>query len=162
MRIDPPVSEPIAAGARPAATATADPLLEPPATRWTRVSHGFHGAPIGSLRPHPPKANSTMCVLPSGIIPAASSLSTAVAVSAATRPCQLFEPAVVTPVLDVQQILERDRQAVQRTAAQSGLALQIGCGRAIERGFAIDLDKRMRVSIERRNALEACGDDVVR
>ena len=66
--------------ARPAATATAEPLDEPPATRWVAMSHGFHGAPIGSLRPQPPNANSTMCVLPSGIMPAPTSFATAVAV----------------------------------------------------------------------------------
>jgi hypothetical protein len=47
MRMEPPVSDPSAAGASPAATATAEPLLEPPATRCVVVSHGFHGAPIG-------------------------------------------------------------------------------------------------------------------
>ena len=80
MRTEPPVSDPIAAGVRPAAVATAEPLLDPPATRWTVVSHGFHGAPIGSLRPQPPNANSTRCVLPSGIMPAAIRRSTDVAV----------------------------------------------------------------------------------
>ena len=80
MRIEPPVSEPIAAGQSPPATATAEPLDEPPATRCVFASHGFHGAPIGWLRPQPPNANSTMCVLPSGIIPAAVSRATAVAV----------------------------------------------------------------------------------
>src|SRR6266567_1409342 len=95
MRIDPPVSVPSAAGASAAATATAEPLLDPPATRCVAVSHGFHGAPIGSLQPQPPNANSTRCVLPSGIIPAASNRSTTVAVSLAT-PCGRFlEPAVV-------------------------------------------------------------------
>src|SRR5438128_3485464 len=95
MRIDPPVSEPTAAGARPAATATAEPLLEPPATRCVFVSQGFHGAPIGALRPHAPYANSTRCVLPSGIMPAASRWSAALAVSAA-MPCgRAFDPAVV-------------------------------------------------------------------
>src|SRR5436190_468226 len=95
MRTDPPVSEPSAAGARPPATATAEPLDEPPATRCTWGSHGFHGAPIGWLRPQPPNANSTMCVLPSGIIPAATSRSTAVAVWSATRPAQDFDPPLV-------------------------------------------------------------------
>ena len=80
IRMEPPVSEPSATGASAAATATAEPLDEPPATRWVRVSHGFHGAPIGALRPHPPNANSTMCVLPSGIIPASTRRATAVAV----------------------------------------------------------------------------------
>src|SRR4030095_7766928 len=62
-------SEPSAAGASPAATATAEPLLDPPATRRTDVSHGFQGAPIGSLRPPPPNANPTLCVFASGITP---------------------------------------------------------------------------------------------
>ena len=74
------VSDPIAAGQSPPATATADPLDEPPATRCVFASHGFHGAPIGRLRPQPPNANSTMWVLPSGIMPAAVRRSTAVAV----------------------------------------------------------------------------------
>src|SRR5262245_7596517 len=95
MRTDPPVSEPIAAGASPAATATAEPLLEPPATRCVPASHGFQGAPIGPLRPQPPNANSTMCVLPSAIAPAEISLRTAVAVATDCRPRQLNDPAVV-------------------------------------------------------------------
>ena len=45
MRTDPPVSVPSAAGARSAATPTAEPLLEPPGTRWVEVSHGFQGVP---------------------------------------------------------------------------------------------------------------------
>ena len=96
---------------------------------------GSRESPIGSLRPQPPKANSTMCVLPSGIMPAASRLWTAVAVSVDSA-----APALRArrrhPVLDVQQILERDRQAVQRAAEQPRLAFEIGRGGAIERGFS--------------------------
>ena len=95
MRIEPPVSEPTAAGARPAATATAEPLLEPPATRCVFVSQGFHGAPIGALRPQAPYANSTRCVLPSGIMPAASRCVVAVALSLAMPWGRAFDPAVV-------------------------------------------------------------------
>ena len=54
MRTEPPVSVPSAAGAIPAATATADPEDEPPATRCTARSAGFQGAPIGWLVPHVP------------------------------------------------------------------------------------------------------------
>ena len=45
MRTEPPVSEPIAAGAKPAATATPEPEEEPPGKRGTPASHGFHGVP---------------------------------------------------------------------------------------------------------------------
>jgi hypothetical protein len=42
-RIEPPVSVPVAAGARPAATATALPPDDPPGMR--EVSHGFLTTP---------------------------------------------------------------------------------------------------------------------
>ncbi len=45
MRTEPPVSLPMATGASPAATATAEPDEEPPGTRWVPRSQGFHGVP---------------------------------------------------------------------------------------------------------------------
>src|SRR5438270_8519178 len=63
-RTEPPVSVPIAHGANPAATATPEPLLDPPGVRATSGSHGFHGVPRCWLVPQPPIANSTVCVLP--------------------------------------------------------------------------------------------------
>ena len=85
MRTEPPVSLPMAAGASAAATATPDPLLEPPGERGVRRSHGFHGVPMVVFVPQLPKANSTMWVLPSAIMPAAARRRTAVAVSGDTR-----------------------------------------------------------------------------
>src|SRR5437773_8930557 len=79
-RTEPPVSVPIAQGAKPAATATPEPLLEPPGVRATVGSHGFHGVPRCWLVPHPPIANSTVCVLPMTIIPAATRRRARVAV----------------------------------------------------------------------------------
>ena len=70
-RTEPPVSVPIAHGAKPAATATPEPLLDPPGVRATSGSHGFHGVPRCWLVPQPPIANSTVCVLPITISPAA-------------------------------------------------------------------------------------------
>lgn len=66
---------------RPAATATAEPLDEPPGTLSTAISQGFLEVPISALVPQPPKANSTICVRPRSTTPLASNLSTAVAVS---------------------------------------------------------------------------------
>src|SRR5271165_2455382 len=43
MRIDPPVSVPVAKGRMPAATAAPEPPLDPPGMR--SVSHGFRTAP---------------------------------------------------------------------------------------------------------------------
>src|ERR1700729_4256238 len=79
-RTDPPVSVPIAHGAIALATATPEPLLDPPGVRATSVSHGFHGVPMWWLVPQPPIANSTVWVLPSTIMPAAISLRAKVAV----------------------------------------------------------------------------------
>src|SRR5207247_1879484 len=50
-RTEPPVSVPMATGARPAATATPEPLDEPPGVRCTDRSHGFHGVPRCALVP---------------------------------------------------------------------------------------------------------------
>ena len=50
-RTEPPVSVPIATGARPAATATPEPLEEPPGVRCTVGSHGFRGVPMCVLVP---------------------------------------------------------------------------------------------------------------
>ena len=69
-RTEPPVSEPMAKAHRPAATATAEPLDEPPGSRWVLASHGFHGVPRGVLTPVMPSANSTVLVLPSTTQPA--------------------------------------------------------------------------------------------
>src|SRR5436305_9098754 len=79
-RTEPPVSVPIAQGANPAATATPEPLLDPPGVRAISRSHGFHGVPRCWLVPQPPIANSTVCVLPITISPAAISLCAKLAV----------------------------------------------------------------------------------
>ena len=52
MRIDPPVSVPNATSASPAATATAEPLEDPPGTR--RGSSGLTGVPNAALIPVTP------------------------------------------------------------------------------------------------------------
>ena len=54
MRTDPPVSVPIAPAARPADTATPEPLLEPPTQRSTAPSQGFTGERRPWLVPQPP------------------------------------------------------------------------------------------------------------
>ena len=77
-RIDPPVSVPIAHGARPAATAAALPPLDPPGTRAR--SHGFWTGPKPEFSLDEPIANSSWLVFPSTEAPAACRLRTLVAV----------------------------------------------------------------------------------
>jgi hypothetical protein len=76
-RIDPPVSEPNASAANPAATAAADPPLDPPGTRLG--SSGLRVGPNAEFSVLDPIANSSRLVLPIRIAPACSSLVTIVA-----------------------------------------------------------------------------------
>src|SRR5690625_2365966 len=82
-RTEPPVSVPKAIGTNPAATATPEPLLEPPGVRATLRSHGFQGVPSCVFVPHPPVANSTVCVFPRIIAPCCCKRCTRVAVTVA-------------------------------------------------------------------------------
>ena len=62
MRTEPPVSLPIATSASPVATATAEPLDDPPGTR--DGSSGLTGVPYQGLMPLMPKASSCRLVRP--------------------------------------------------------------------------------------------------
>ena len=68
-RIDPTVSDPIAAVAIPSATETAAPDEDPPGIRLR--SHGFPGVPKCGLMPTIEKANCAMFVRPTRTAPAA-------------------------------------------------------------------------------------------
>jgi len=76
-RIEPPVSVPIPRAACPAATAAADPPLDPPGTRL--VSHGLRVGPKPEFSVDEPMANSSMLVLPRITTPAWRSRATTVA-----------------------------------------------------------------------------------
>ena len=76
-RMDPPVSEPSARSAIPAATAAADPPLEPPGTRSR--SHGLRVGKKAEFSVDEPMANSSRLVFPTITASAARSLRTTVA-----------------------------------------------------------------------------------
>src|SRR5690242_3115529 len=88
MRIEPPVSEPRAPRQASAASAAAEPPLEPPGM-WSR----FHGLQVGLLTT--PYANSWVTVLPTTTAPAARSRSTAAASRLGTRSAWTLELEVV-------------------------------------------------------------------
>src|SRR6476661_3391336 len=118
-RIEPPVSVPIAHGARPAATAAALPPLEPPGTRF--VSHGFLTGPYAEFSLDEPIANSSMFVLPIIGAPAAVSLSTAVAVYGGRYPDRIREPDVVgTPSVQKRSLTASGTPASGASGATSG------------------------------------------
>ena len=93
-RIEPPVSVPSASGASPAATAAAEPPLDPPGTM--RASHGLCVVPKAECSVDEPIANSSMLVLPSGINPAARARVTTPASYSGRCPSRIREPAVVS------------------------------------------------------------------
>ena len=92
-RIDPPVSEPSPSGAYPAATAAAEPPLEPPGTR--DGSCGLRVGPNAEFSVDEPIANSSRLVLATGTAPAASTRSTTVAVYGGRQPSRIRDEHVV-------------------------------------------------------------------
>src|SRR5919197_5715547 len=90
-RIEPPVSVPIAQGASPAATAAAEPPLEPPGTRVR--SQGLRTGPKPEFSFEEPIANSSWLVLPRTGAPAFSRRATAVAVDRRPEPSGVRGPA---------------------------------------------------------------------
>ena len=76
MRTDPPVSLPTAIRADPSHRLTPAPDEEPPGTRCSSASHGLTGVPVFGFSPTPPKASSTVWVLPTTTAPSARSVRT--------------------------------------------------------------------------------------
>src|SRR5437016_6299474 len=102
--MEPPVSEPSVATAVPAATAAAEPPLEPPGTRDR--SRGLCTGPYAEFSFDEPMANSSQFNLPRMMAPAASSRATAVQSYGGTKLPMIFEPAVVrTPLVIITSLM---------------------------------------------------------
>src|SRR5450759_979217 len=82
----------MASGTDLAATAAADPPEDPPGTR--SGSHGFFTGRYAEFSFDDPIPNSSQFVFPTTTAPAATRRFTHVALSAATKPARIFEPAV--------------------------------------------------------------------
>src|SRR5581483_4042197 len=91
--MDPPVSDPMASGAMPAATAAALPPLEPPGTRVG--SCGLRVGPNAEFSVDDPIANSSRLVLPTITAPAPTRRSTTVASYGGSQPSRIFDEQVV-------------------------------------------------------------------
>src|SRR5919107_1331346 len=92
-RMEPPVSEPSASGAKPAATATALPPLEPPGT--FEGSCGLRDGPNALFSVDEPIANSSRFVFAITIAPASRSRVTTVASYGGRQPSRIFDEHVV-------------------------------------------------------------------
>ena len=91
--MEPPVSVPVAAGIRRAATDAAEPPELPPGTRL--VCQGFFTFPKNEVSLDDPIANSSILVFPIVTHPAFASRWTTVASYGAVKPASIFEPQVV-------------------------------------------------------------------
>src|ERR1039457_3973944 len=91
--IEPPVSDPRATVAKFAATAAADPPLDPPGTRVR--SRGLRVGKKLEFSVDEPMANSSQFVLPRITAPARSRRSTAVALYGATKSLRICDAQVV-------------------------------------------------------------------
>ncbi len=103
MRIEPAPSVPSAAAARPAATAAAEPPLDPPAMR--DGSHGLRVAPKASDSVVASASSSGTCVLPISTAPAARSRRTTSASAAAGGPWPSEPCAVIWPAMSVSSLM---------------------------------------------------------
>src|SRR5579859_5714416 len=101
IRIEPPVSDPSAPRHRPAATATAEPLDEPP-EECARL-HGFSAGPKSGCTT--PYAHSSMLSLPSDTAPPVVSACTTVASCSGMRCAWMREALVVrTPAVAMRSL----------------------------------------------------------
>src|SRR6266849_4141423 len=92
-RTEPTVSDPSATGTMRAATAAAEPPLDPPATRV--VSHGLRTTPNAECSVDEPIAHSSRFVLPEIAAPAPRSFVTTVASNGDTNFGRIFDAHVV-------------------------------------------------------------------
>src|SRR3954471_16795880 len=105
IRTEPPVSVPRATSASPVATATAEPLDEPPGIR--RGSSGFGGVPSHGVIPLADQHNSVRLVLPTIRAPARRAAATTGASRSAGTACSAiaWQPAVVSrPSMSMQSL----------------------------------------------------------
>ena len=118
-RIEPDVSVPIATGTMPAATATAEPDDEPPGAQ--PGARGFGGVPKCGFRPSPENASSLRFVFPTHTIPASASRATTGRVGRGRR--RVAEQRARRRrrgARDIDEVLPRDRDAVERAARRAG------------------------------------------
>ena len=94
IRIEPPVSLATASGTMPAATAAAEPPLDPPAMRSR--SHGLRVDPRSAFWVVIPQPNSWERVVPTTTAPARRSAATMAASAVARRPASTIDPYVTS------------------------------------------------------------------
>ena len=160
MRIDPPVSVPSVASAMPAATLTADPPLDPPGDRVG--SCGLRAGPERRVLVRGAERELVQVRLAdddgAGLAQLRDRRRVAtgdVALAHARRRSRRRAP-------DVEEILDRHRHAVQRTAVVSGRQLAVRLARLPPRLVRHDEDERVQARVVGLDAPQALLGDLLR
>ena len=151
--MEPPVQEPSAPSAWPAATADPEPLLEPP-VMWFRFQ-GLHAGSKGVVQSGPPRANSCIASLPSRMPPAsfrravvvASSVGTPLDVHTRTR-CSADASGVV-------QVLQGEGDTVHRAAILAAQHLRLRDAGLLQSLVRKQQDERMQAVVSVGDAVQA-------
>ena len=156
-RIDPPVSEPSASGARLAATAAAEPPDEPPGTRAS--SQGLSVGPYALIlcgRAHRELVHVGLAEENrAGLLEAAYDRGI---IRGPERP-QHPAPAGRWLPLDADQVLDRYRNPRQRTELVTGLAPLVDCAGLTEHVIGIEMNKHVE-TLQPKGAVEQVLDDL--
>ena len=133
MRTDPPVSVPIATGARPRATADGRAGRRAAGRARPVALCGFTGVPKCGFRPMPEKANSVMLTRPTVTMPAAASAATTGGVGRRRRASGSSDARARggRQAGKIEQVLPDDRDAIEQ--AEHSRPPRKPCG---GRGFA--------------------------
>ena len=125
--IEPPVSLPIAIAIMSAATAAADPPLEPPTVRVG--SQGLRVSPMSGLRVSPSRPNSDVLVLPTTIAPAPRRRSTTIESSRGYEVTKGRRAVGGADAGRPLQVLDTDGNAVERAQLSPLGDRPVGIGR---------------------------------
>ena len=151
IRIEPPVSVPIASGTSPAATAAADPPLDPPGTR-SRF-HGLRVDPrVGVLGGDSPR-ELVRTGEPDDDRSGAAQRTNGRGIGFGTEPGADLGTVRVVGAGDVEDLLHPDRHTVQQSAPATTF---VEIARVAERSLAANFGERADPRIETIDAIERC------
>ena len=141
----------MAPGTMRAATAAAEPDDDPPGV-WA----GFHGLRVGDGSRN---ANWVVWVLPRMTAPAARSRATAPQSRVGCVWANSRAPAVVGMPRHVEDILDADRHAVQRTSRAAGRGLGVALAGRRQGAVGVEMDPRQHLRLQRPHAGQASLDE---